>query len=368
MVLSRWSSGCSMASTNVTLRSGGPTRCKKGVSDVRMHRKRLFLLLAALLLVLAVVGGKLWVDRRLTTVRLSEVVRSIFYAPQYVALSQGFFEDEGLHIELSTAGGADKGAAALVSGSVDIGFFGPEAAVYLYQQGAKDYAVGFAQLTAMDGSFLMARHPTANFRWEDLRGKTVVGARIGGVPQMVLEWILRQHGIDPAKDLTMITHLAFSAAPGAFQAGTGDYIAQFEPTLSAMEAEGIGKIVASLGVDGGPITYTVYHARKSYFTENRDILERFTRALYKGMQWVETHTIEEVVAEVMPYFPGTDKAILITALTRYRDQGTWNKTPVISQEGFEHLLEVMTAAGELKQPVPFEALMDNTVALKVIGE
>jgi NitT/TauT family transport system substrate-binding protein len=350
------------------MRSGYPTCRYKGESDVRMHRKQLFLLLAVLLLVLAVVGGRLWVNRRLTTVRLSEVVRSIFYAPQYVALSRGFFTDEGLHIELSTAGGADKGAAALVSGSVDIGFFGPEAAVYLYQQGAKDYAVGFAQLTAMDGSFLMARLPTDDFRWEDLRGKTVVGARIGGVPQMVLEWILREHDIDPAKDLTMITHLAFSAAPGAFQAGTGDYIAQFEPTLSAMEEAGVGKIVASLGVDGGPITYTVYHARKSYFAENQDILERFTRAIYRGMQWVETHTIEEVVAEVLPFFPGTEKEVLIKALTRYREQGTWNKNPVISQEGFEHLLDVMAAAGELERRVPFEAIMDNSVALKVVGE
>lgn len=304
---------------------------------------------------------------RLKTVRLSEVVRSIFYAPQYVAISKGFFEDEGLRIDLSTAGGADKGAAALVSGSVDIGFFGPEAAVYLYQQGAKDYAVGFAQLTAMDGSFLMARKDNGRFRWEDLRGKTVVGARIGGVPELVLEWILREHGLEPFKDVNIITNLAFAAAPGAFQAGTGDYIAQFDPTMTTMEDAGMGKIVASLGKDGGSITYTLYHARKSYFKENRDTLEAFTRALYRGMQWVQTHSTKEVVDAVIQFFPGTDRDVLEKSFNRYRAQGTWNKTPVISKDGYNHLLEVIDAAGELRKTVPFEVIMDNSVALKVTG-
>lgn len=336
---------------------------------MRIGRRQSSFLVLTVIVVAALVfaTGQMMAATRLQTVRLSEVVRSIFYAPQYVAITKGFFEEEGLKIELSTAGGADKGAAALVSGSVDIGFFGPEAAVYLYQQGAKDYAVGFAQLSAMDGSFLMARKDTGRFRWEDLRGKVVVGARIGGVPEMVLEWILREHGLEPFKDVEIITNLAFQAAPGAFQAGTGDYIAQFEPTMSAMEAEGIGRIVASLGKDGGPITYTVYHARKSYLKDNRQTLEAFTRALYKGMQWVQTHSSKEVVDAVLPFFPGTDRNVLEKAFIRYRDQGTWNKTPVISKAGYEHLLDVIQAAGQLEKRVPFDTIMDNSIAQKVVS-
>ena len=301
-----------------------------------------------------------------TVVRLSEVVRSVFYAPQYVALALGFFEDEGLRIELSTAQGADKGMAALLSGTVDIGFFGPEATVYVYQRGAPDPVIGFAQLTARDGSFLMARHPTPQFSWTELRGKTVIGGRKGGVPEMVLEWILRQHGLEPHRDVTIVTHLAFEAAPGAFEGGLGDYIAQFEPTMSAMEKRGIGKVVASLGVDGGPITYTLYHARKSYLERNSDVIQRFTNAIDRGLRWVREHSPEEIAGVVAPFFPGIEQDVLILTLRRYRDQETWPETPAISREGFEHLLEVMEAAGELAARVEFDAIMTNRFAERAV--
>ncbi len=312
-----------------------------------------------------------WVDAasgRLTTVRLSEVVRSVFYAPQYVALSKGFFEDEGLKIELSTAQGADKGAAALLSGTVDIGFFGPEAAIYIYNQGAKDYLVGFAQLTARDGSFLMARDVTPDkFKWEMLRGKTLIGARKGGVPQMVLEWVLRKHGLDPNKDLKVVTNLAFEAALPAFQAGLGDYIAQFEPLMSQMEKSGVGYVVASLGMEGGEITYTVYHARKSFLEKNPDLLVRFTRALYRGMRWVQQHSITDVADAVAPFFPGIDRDVLLRTLDRYRKQNSWRETPQISPAGFAQLQRIMKAAGQLDKEVPFEALMTNTIANQAVA-
>ncbi len=299
------------------------------------------------------------------TVRLSEVVRSVFYAPQYVALARGFFEDEGLTIDLSTAWGADKGAAALVSGSVDIGFFGPEAAVYVYKQGAVDYITGFAQLTKRDGSFLMSRKPMPNFKWEDVRGKSIVGARKGGVPEMVLEWILRQHGMDPTKDVEITQNLAYTSAPGAFQAGVGDFIAQFEPTMSQVEKAGGGQIVASLGVDGGEITYTVYHARRSFIKENPDVLQKFTNAIYRGQLWVARHSPEEIAEVIAPFFPGTDKDILVKTIRRYKNQDSWNLTPQVSKKGFAHLQEVIEAAGELKGgPVPFETLMTNRFADK----
>lgn len=302
----------------------------------------------------------------LVPVRLSEVVRSIFYAPQYIALNEGFFEDEGLEIELSTAWGADKGAAALISGSVDIGFFGPEAAIYIYNQGARNYIVGFAQLTTMDGSFFMQRGSSEEFSWDDVRGKTIVGARPGGVPEMVLEYVLKKHNIEPFVDVEIITNLAFAAAPGAFHAGLGDYIAQFEPSMTQLELAGAGKIVASMGIEGGPIAYTVYHARREYLEENRDILERFTRALYRATQWAMEHEPAEIAKSIESFFPDTDLEVITLIVDRYKSQGTWNPTLVVSRDGFSNLQTVMESAGELTQRVPFEVLMDNSIALAVV--
>lgn len=316
-------------------------------------------------LLFATTGSTLAAEK-LTKVKLSEVVRSIFYAPMYVALALGFFEEEGLEIELSTAWGAHNGAAALISGDVDIGFFGPEAAVYIYQEGADNPIIGFAQLTAKDGSFLMSREYIPDFTWDDVRGKVIVGARKGGVPQMMLEWILKEHGIEMGKDVEVITHLAFTAAAGAFQAGLGDFVAQFEPTLSELEAQGVGYIVASLGVDGGDITYTVYHARKDYLEKHPDIIQKFTNAIYRGQRWVYSHTVEEIVDVVMPFFPGVSREIMIKATDRYKSQDSWMPTPEISRSSFEHLLEVMMNAGELKELVPFDALMTNEFARRAV--
>src|SRR5690606_31270376 len=258
--------------------------------------------------------------------------------------------------------------AALLSGSVDIGFFGPEAAVYVYQQGADDPVVGFAQLTARDGSFLMARHPGDTFDWSELRGKTVVGARRGGVPQMVLEYVLRKHGIEPFKDVEIITHLAFEAAPGAFASGLGDYIAQFDPTLTSLERQGVGKVVASLGREAGEIAYTVYHARRSFLEARPETVLAFTRAIYKGQKWVDLHTAAEIAEVVKGFFPEMDDETLVTALERYKSQDSWRHTPIISRSAFQRLLDVMIQAGELAEPVPFDAIMTNRFALAVAEE
>ncbi|MFS8573262.1 MAG: ABC transporter substrate-binding protein, partial [Clostridia bacterium] len=256
----------------------------------------------------------------------------------------------------------------LLSGSVDIGFFGPEAAVYVYQQGADDPVVGFAQLTARDGSFLMARHPGDIFDWSELRGKTVVGARRGGVPQMVLEYVLRKHGIEPFKDVEIITHLAFEAAPGAFASGLGDYIAQFDPTLTSLERQGVGKVVASLGREAGEIAYTVYHARRSFLDARPETVLAFTRAIYKGQKWVDLHTAAEIAEVVKGFFPEMDDETLVTALERYKSQDSWRHTPIISRSAFQRLLDVMIQAGELAEPVPFDAIMTNRFALAVAEE
>lgn len=303
----------------------------------------------------------------LERVRLSEVVRSVFYAPQYIALALGFFEDEGLDVELSTAWGAHNGMAALLSGGVDIGFFGPEATVYVHQQGAPDPVIGFAQLTQRDGSFLMARGQVDSFSWDDVRGQLIVGARKGGVPQMVLEWLLRANGIEPFRDVGIITHLEFPAAAGAFEGGLGDYVAQFDPALTQLERNGTGTIVVSLGAEAGDISYTVYHARKSYMDRNPDIIERFTRAIYRGQQWAYAHTSEEIAVVIEHFFVGTEFDVLVDAIERYRSIDAWTPTPTISRDGFDMLQRVMMAAGELHDTVSFDAIMTNEFVERVLS-
>ncbi|NLJ79522.1 MAG: ABC transporter substrate-binding protein [Firmicutes bacterium] len=332
-----------------------------------MSKKAWFVLSLAVVIV-AVLLGTSASAQKLEVVRLTEVVRSVFYAPHYVALAKGFFEEEGLQVELGTAWGADKGAAAVISGAVDIGFFGPEATVYIYQQGAEDHLIGFAQLTARDGSFFVTRDVEEDFQWDNVRGKTIVGARIGGVPQMALEWVLKKHGIRPFEDVKIITGLAFEAAVGAFEAGLGDYIAQFEPAMSEIEARGRGKIVASIGAEAGPLTYTVYHARKSNFEQNPEMFLRFTRAFHQGQLWVYSHSAEEVAEVIAPFFPLIDLDILADSMRLYQSIDAWPPTPVISEGHFLHLQEVMIEAGELEEMVPFSLLMDTAIAQTVVDE
>lgn len=330
--------------------------------------KQGWITIICLAIAVALLLGSIAEAKQLERVTLSEVVRSVFYAPQYIALALGFFEEAGLDVQLETAWGADKGAAALISGSVDIGFFGPEAALYIYQQGSPELIVGFAQLTARDGSFFMTRDLDEDFQWDNVRGKTIIGARLGGVPQMVLEWVLKKHGIQPFIDVEILTHFAFEAALGAFQAGVGDYIAQFEPAMSQIELMGGGKVVASLGAESGPISYTVYHARQSTLKERPEMLIKFTQALHRGQIWAANHTSEEIAAVVAPFFPEIADEVLINTIRNYKAIDAWQQTPLISEEGFRFLQEVMFAAGELFEFVPFEQLMDNSIAKAALAQ
>ncbi|MDI6706610.1 MAG: ABC transporter substrate-binding protein [Bacillota bacterium] len=305
-------------------------------------------------------------SQELVTIRLNEVVRSIFYAPQYVALNKGFFEEEGLKVELYTGQGADKTMTALLSGQADIGFMGPEASIYVFNQGKDDYSVIFAQLTQRDGSFLVGRNPEPDFKWENLKGKSIIGGRPGGVPEMTLEYVLKQHGVDPFKDVEIITNLQFTATAGAFAGGTGDYVALFEPTASMLEAEGTGTIVASIGEAGGPIAYTAYSALKSYIEKNPEIIQKFTNAIYKGQLWVDQHTPEEIAREIEPFFPDTDIDLLATVVKRYKDQDTWCKNPVMIPETLDHLQDIIQTAGELDKVVPYDKIATTRFAEEAV--
>jgi NitT/TauT family transport system substrate-binding protein len=304
-------------------------------------------------------------EQKLTKIKLAEVTHSIFYAPQYVALEKGYFEEEGLEIELILTPGADKVMAAVLSNDVDIGFSGSEATIYVYNAGEKDYVQTFAQLTQKDGSFIVARKPYNNFTLNDLKGKYVIGGRKGGMPEMTLEWIIKEHGIDPHKDLTIDTSVAFPAMSGAFIGGLGDFVALFEPTALMVEREGFGYVVASVGALGGKVPYTAYNARKSFINKNPDIIEGFTRAIYKGLTFVHEHNAKTIAEVIYTQFPDTSMNDLIKVIDRYKKIEAWSKTPELTEDAFGHLQDIITQAGELEKRVPFTNLVNNEFAKKV---
>lgn len=302
-----------------------------------------------------------------TTKKISvmEVTRSIFYAPQYVAMSQGFFEEEGLEIDLTTGSGADSVMTAVLSNQVDIGFSGPEAAIYVYNQGSTDYPKVFAQLTKRDGSFLVSREENTNFKWEDVKGSVIIPGRVGGVPNMTLQYVLRKNGINIEKDVTLDTSISFDLMAGAFSAGNADYVSLFEPTASATEIAKAGHIVASIGAGTDEVTYTTYYATTSYIEQNKDVIQSFTNATNKGLQWVKTHSAEEIADAISGYFPDTDRDLLIKVVQNYINIDPWNTTPVVSESGFNLLQTIMEEAGQLDKRALFNEVVDNSFAENV---
>lgn len=301
----------------------------------------------------------------LTTIQLNEVTRSIFYAPQYVAIANGFFEEEGLNIEITTGQGADKVMTAILAGQSDIGLCGPEAAIYVYNEGKEDYVEVFAQLTQKDGSFLVSKEPTDNFSWTDLVGKTVIPGRKGGVPYMTLEYVLKQNGINPQTDLVLDDSIKFDLMAGAFTGGDAEYVTLFEPTASMTQDAGKGYVVASVGEAAGEVPYTAYCAKKSYIETNPEIIEGFTRAIYKGEQWVKEHTALEVAEKIQEFFPDTTIESLENSVQKYKDIDAWKQDPVLKEEAFNKLQEIMTEAGELEKQAPYDKIVNNYYAEKV---
>ncbi|TDL69595.1 ABC transporter substrate-binding protein [Paenibacillus amylolyticus] len=295
-------------------------------------------------------------------ITIGEVTRSVFYAPEYVAVAQGFFEEQGLEVDIQTTAGGDKTMAALLAGSVDIALVGAETSIYVYQQGAEDPVINFAQLTQTDGTFLFARNTEGSFDWEQLRDSTFLGQRKGGMPQMAGEFALNKHGIDPQSDLELIQNVDFANIASAFASGTGDYVQLFEPQASIFEQEGRGKVVASFGTESGLLPYTVFMTKQSYLNDNKDIVQKFTNGLHKAQTWVDSHTAEEIAEVISPFFKDIDPAILVSSVNRYKEQGSYATDPIIDEEEWNNLLDVMSAAGELKERVDLSAIVDNAYA------
>lgn len=296
-------------------------------------------------------------DNDLTKVKVAEVAHTIFYAPAYAAISKGYFEDEGIEIDLILTAGADKVTAAVLSGDVDVGFCGSEATIYVYNSGEKDYLVNFARLTKRDGAFLVSRKKYDNFTLEDLKGKTVIGGRKGGMPEMTFEWGLRQNGIDPKADLSIDTSVAFPAMEGAFIGGDADFVTLFEPNALSVEKQGLGYVVGYVGTWGGEVPYTAYNAKKSYIEENKEVIDGFTKAINKGLTYVKETDSSIVAKDIYEFFPELSLNDLTAIIERYKTNDAWASSTEITKEDFEHLQEIMTSAGELEKKAPYDKLI-----------
>lgn len=310
-------------------------------------------------------------EKKLDKITIAEVTHSVFYAPQYAAITKGFFEEEGIEIDLIDAQGADKTMAALISGEADIGLMGPEASIYVYKQGSDDYAINFAQLTKRDGSFIVSREKNDNFSYKDLEGKEILGGRAGGVPLMTLEYLLKNKDLTIGEDtskgqVNVRTDVQFGVMAGAFAAGEADYTTAFEPTATQLVKEGAGYIVASVGQDAGEIPFTCYSATKSYMDENSDLIQRFTNALYKGQQWVQTASDEEVAKAMQPFFEDTSLEDLIIVAQKYKEIDAWASNPLLKEDSLNRLMDVMIEGGELDEKIPYNSVVTTTYAEKAI--
>ena len=326
-------------------------------------KKLIALAISALMCLTCFVGcGK---SEDLTKVKVSEVARSIFYAPQYAAINKGLFKDEGIDIELTTAQGADKVTAAVLSGDSDIGFCGPEATIYVQEGGEKDYPVNFAQITKRDGSFLVGRKDNAkSFKYSDLKGKHIIAGRAGGVPEMTLEYVLKKNGLDLKKDVKMDTSIQFAAMAGTFVGGTGDYVALFEPSATEVEANKQGYVLKSIGEESGEVPYTVYNAKKSFIKDNPELIQKFTNAVQKGLDYVQTASSEEIADQIKDFFPDNDKETLVKVIDRYKDIDAWKDTPVLTKDSFDRLQDIMSEAGQLDKKADYKDLVNTTFAEK----
>ena len=329
-----------------------------------MFLKKIIFSVIALILIIAITILSIYQtqkkDSGLTKVKVAEVTHSMFYTPQYLAHKLGYFEEEGLDVEIITVPGADKVTASVLSGDVQIGFCGSESTIYVYNQGEKDYLVNFAGLTKRDGSFIVSREKIEDFTLEDLKGKHMIGGRKGGMPVMMFEWALTQAGIDPKKDVNVDTSIEFASMSGAFIGGTGDFVNLFEPNALQIEQEGYGYVVASLGELGGVVPYTAYHAKKSYIEENSDVIQGFTNAINKALEYTMNHEAEEIAKDLVDYFPDTSLDDITTIVQRYKDNDSWFDTTEIKEKDFNHIQEIMENSDALDKRAPYDKLVDNS--------
>lgn len=299
---------------------------------------------------------------------LNEVTRSVFYAPLYAAVTRGFFKDEGIDLEIVTGGGSDKSMTALIAGEADFALMGPETGVYVVNEGETNHPKIIGQLTKRDGSFLIAREDTDSFSWEDIRGKSVIAGRPGGMPYMTLMYVLQKNGLTPGVDVEVISNIQFNLMGGAFEGGTGDYVTLFEPTASLFEANGSGFIVANIGLESGEVPYTTFMTMPETIKKEPELVQAFIRAVYKAQKWLEKANDREIAEAMAPCFPDADLKILELVAKSYRETDSWMLDPAMTEDAFSRLQDIMELNGELKSRVPFDEIIDNSFAEEAAKE
>lgn len=322
-----------------------------------MKKTIIFTTLIIILIITCIIFGFKTNKNNLTEVKVAEVTHSVFYAPQYIAIEKGYFKDEGLDIKLTLTSGANNVMAAVLSKESDIGLSGSEATIYVYNKGEKDYIKTFAQLTQKDGSFIISREKINNFTLNDLKRKYIIGGRIGGMPEMTLEYALKQNKINPKKDLTIDTSIDFASMAGAFIGGTGDFVTLFEPLATQIENEGYGYKVAQLGTLTDNVPYTAYNARKSYIENNKTTIKKFTKSIEKGLDYIHTHSLDEITTAIQNQFPDTSYNDLKSAVKSYLDNNTWPKSTKLTKKSFDHMQEIIINAGQLDKKVSYKDLI-----------
>ena len=332
-----------------------------------MKKAVCFAMVLAMLALMAL-GGCTAGEKELRKVKLNEVTRSVFYAPLYCAVTLGYFEKEGMEVEIVTSGGSDKSMTALISGDADVALMGPETGIYVVNQGLEGHPMIVAQITKRDGSFLVGRSEEPDFDWENLRGCSIVGGRPGGMPFMALCYVLKSHGLVPGEDVEVIDNIQFPLMGGAFEGGTGDYVTLFEPTASEFASSGRGHIVANVGLESGEVPYTTIMMSSKTIAEEPEFALSFVRAIYRAQQWVKTASDEEVARAMQPFFPDSSIETLSAVANSYRATDSWMYSPAMSEDAFTRLQDIIEAAGELSARVEFGSLVDNSFADKVMGE
>ena len=330
--------------------------------------KRISLIFVAFMLVMscALWGCKIGSnDDRLTTIRLSEVTHSIFYAPLYVAINNGYFEQEGLNIDLSNGGGADKVMTAILSGDAEIGLMGPEAAIYVTEGGAKDKPIVFGQLTKRDGSFIVSKTQIDNFTMNDLIGKEIIGGRKGGVPAMTLQYAIEEAGLEigtGTNQVNLRTDVAFDLTASVFDSTDAEFCTLFEPTASELCTQKGYHIVASVGEVSGEVPYTAFTAKKGYINENEKTIERFLRAVYRGYRFLLKANVDQIAESLKPSFSGISEESIVKSINSYIKCNAWMESPVMTEQSFNRLQDIIINAGELDKKVEFNDVVDTNIA------
>jgi len=324
-----------------------------------LKKRLLFMLICFIVIIICIVSFKKFRNdtNDLTKVRIAEVTHSAFYAPLYVAIENGYFEDAGLDVELILTSGADKVSAAVLSNDVEIGFAGAESAIYVYTGGEKNYLQIFSGLTKRDGQFIVSRS-NEKFELKDLVGKEVLVGRKGGMPALNFLNALKNNGIDP-KDVKLNYSVEFAALSGSFIGGVGDYVNLFEPNATILEKEEYGYTVASIGMLSGEVPYTTFYARKSYIENNSKVIDNFTSAINKGLQFTKENDATDIAKVILPQFPDTALNDLTIIVNRYKEADSWQTTPNVTEKSFKNLEDIMLDNKLIEDYVPYKDLVNN---------